>query len=98
MVIRLLSGLYSSVHFNVHHSCSFLHPPTKHLNRLRDILVYSCSGVKTLVDCVRLTQGGSMIKLQCQPTVVGGACAKVHHIALNLITACSETMLMIYVN
>jgi len=36
-----------------------------------------------------------MLKLQCPSTVVGGACAKVRHIAPNLRTACSETVLMI---
>ncbi len=75
---------------------SFLHPTTKHLNRLGDILVYSWSSIKTMADCVQLTQGESMLKLQCQSTVVGGACAKWSHIDPNLRTARSETVLMIY--
>ncbi len=53
---------------------SLLHPTTKHLNRLGVILVYSCSGVKTMVDSSQLTQSGSMLKCQCSSTDVGGAC------------------------
>ncbi len=51
--------------------CSLLHPTTEHLKRLGAVLVYTCSGVETSVDCVQLTQGGPVIKHQCQSIVMG---------------------------
>ncbi len=60
---------------------------TKHFNRLGGIFAYTCSGVETMVDCFQLTQGGSVIKRQCQSTIVGGACAELRHSANNLWTA-----------
>ncbi len=36
----------------------FITSNNKHLNRLGDILVYP----ETMVDCLQLTQGGSMLK------------------------------------
>ncbi len=34
---------------------SLLHPTTKHLNRLGDIIDYPCSGVEKMADCLRFT-------------------------------------------
>ncbi len=42
--------------------CSLLHPTKEHLNRLGDILVYTCPGIETMADFVQLTQGGSKVK------------------------------------
>ncbi len=70
----------------------------KHLNRFGDILVSICSGVKTMADWWQLTQGGSKVKLQCQSTIVGGACAEQRHSAKNLRSAWYEKRVKIYVN
>ncbi len=67
----------------------------QNFNRLGDILVYTCSGVETMVDCLQLTQSGSMLKWQCSLAVVGGAWAKLRPFAKNLWTAWSETVLII---
>ncbi len=75
--------------------CSLLHPTTKHHNRLGDNLVYPCSSVETMADCWQLTQGGSMLKCQCQSKIVGGACAELRHSAKNLRTAWSEKVIII---
>ncbi len=58
--------------------CSLLHPTTKHLNHLGDILVYICSGVKTMVvGLLQLTQGWSKVRRPCQSTIVGAAFIRV---------------------
>ncbi len=55
--------------------CSLLNPMSKHLNRLRAILVYTLSGVEKMSDCWQLTQGRSILKRQCSSIVVGGGWA-----------------------
>ncbi len=69
--------------------CSLLHPTTINLNRLGDNLVYHCSSVETIADCLQLTQGG---KQPCHSIVVGGAWAELRH--QNLRTAWSEKVII----
>ncbi len=56
----------------------------KSLNRRH--LVFPCTGADTMVDSSQLTQGRSKVIRSCQSTIVGAACAELHHSDRNLRT------------